>query len=94
MSAKQTFNQQVIADEKQAQKVVDNEAPRYSLSETCYIDDVLYQVRPGVANPEISFSGVPGRYMVPLNAAAKAMVEKHPPREANLDKLLSAPVTK
>lgn len=62
--------------------------PRYRLTEKAYINDVLYEpreVRVGGGDaqtvyPEIQFRGVPGPHMVPINAAAKAMCEKHKER--------------
>lgn len=50
-----------------------SEAPQYQLSEAAYIDDVLYE--PGAT---IKYAGIPGHHMAPLNAAAEAMVKKHP----------------
>lgn len=55
------------------------EAPKYKLLEPAYIDDILYgeekvNSEKGVV---IFFEGIPGPHMKPLNAAARAMFEKH-----------------
>lgn len=76
------------------------EPPKYRLTETSYINDVLHEPdrQPMIFNKEtgeeerrpiiITYLGRPGPHMVPVNAAAKAMYEKHPPASINpIDKL-------
>jgi hypothetical protein len=53
-------------------KEVSKEAPRYVLTEPAYIDDRLY-----AAEQEVTFEGIPGYHMTPINDAAKAMKKKH-----------------
>jgi len=48
------------------------EAPKYELTEAAYIDDVL--LSPGAT---ITYKGIPGHHMEPLNDAARAMKKKH-----------------
>ena len=45
--------------------------PRYRLTEQAYINDVLLAV-----GAEITYFGVPGRHMQPINAAAQVEFEK------------------
>lgn len=68
------------------------EKPRYQLTEKAYINDRLYdpESMPFEENDSgdedslpqrkpliVAYEGIPGAHMVPVNAAAKAMVEKH-----------------
>lgn len=67
------------------------EKPRYQLTEKAYINDRLldpenmpYEEAQGDENelPKrkpliITYEGIPGAHMTPVNAAAKAMCEKH-----------------
>lgn len=56
------------------------EVPQYRLTEVSYIDDVYHdesEVKAGKAI--VYYEGPPGPHMVPLNAAAKAMVAKYKP---------------
>ena len=48
-------------------------APRYRLTESAYIDDQLLE--PGA---EISYEGIPGHHMDPLDDVAREMKRKHP----------------
>jgi hypothetical protein len=60
--------------------------PRYQLTERAYINDVLHdpESRPmddetGERKPLIiTFEGIPGPHMKPVNKAAEEMVKKHP----------------
>lgn len=74
--------------------------PRYQLLETSYINETLYEPdrEPMITDKEtgeeirrpiiITFAGRPGPHMKPVNAAARAMVEKYPPQSINpIDKL-------
>lgn len=66
------------------------ETPRYRLKATCYVNEKLYQVRPETEEkdlPVIEFDGVPGSYMDPINAAARAQVEKHKPKAPDINKV-------
>ncbi len=73
--------------------------PKYRLTQTAYINETLYEPerQPLVQNAEgemvlkaliIEYDGEPGAHMVPVNAPARAMYAKHPPRDMNpVDKL-------
>ena len=60
--------------------------PRYQLIEKAYIDDILHDPESRPMDPEteerkpllVYFDGIPGPHMIPVNEAAKKMVEKHP----------------
>lgn len=77
-----------------------NEAPRYRLTERCYLNDRLYDpdemaldqnaepLEDGTQPRKaliIAFRGVPAHYMEPVNDAAKAMCAKHPDRMRFID---------
>lgn len=79
----------------EAQTTARGEVPKYKLLEKCYLNERLYDpdLQPIDQNAEpndegvlprkdliVAFAGVPGYYMVPVNAAAKAMCEKHKDR--------------
>jgi hypothetical protein len=79
-------------EETQVTKPARGEAPKYKLLEKCYLNDRLYdpELQPidQMAEPNedgtqprkdliVAFKGVPAYYMVPVNAAAQAMCEKH-----------------
>lgn len=49
-----------------------SEAAQYQLTEAAYIDDVLY-----APTQKVTYAGIPGHHMEPLNDAAKAMKKKH-----------------
>lgn len=62
-----------------------NNVPQYRILAPCYINDVLYeqqQIDAANANDgkgiKIWFEGIPGPHLLPVNAAARAMVEKFP----------------
>lgn len=50
------------------------EMPQYRLTEQAYIHDRLVE-----AGEAIYFDGIPGAHMAPLNAEARAMVNKYKP---------------
>lgn len=72
-----------------------NEAPRYRITEKCYLNDRIYdpeaqpfdpsaEVEPGEEPPRkpliVTYRGVPAHYMVPVNDAARKMAERHAER--------------
>ncbi len=59
-------------DDNEEVKQVDISTPRYKLNEAAYINDILH--KPG---DEITYAGIPGHHMDPINAAAKVMKKKH-----------------
>lgn len=67
------------------------EPPQYRLTEPAYIDDRHYdQGMVDSGKAVIFYEGIPGAHMKPLNAAAKAMVKKHPPANINpIDEMTS-----
>ena len=78
-----------MARNDQRKPLVDESIPRYALTEKAYIDDVLYD--PDSPDPrfhEISYTGIPGPHMDPLNDAAVAMKEKHAARQIAIDPIL------
>jgi hypothetical protein len=68
------------------------ECPRYELTEQAYLkaEDESFE-RLHEPKTQIDFRGIPGFHMTPLNEAAKAMVEKHPPKSLDFNKI--TPVT-
>lgn len=64
------------------------ETPRYRLTERAYLkEDGDKFERLVEEGEEIEFRGVPGYHMEPLNAAAKAMVEKHKPQQMDFNRM-------
>ena len=71
------------------------ELPRYRLTEKAYINDRIYdpETQPVDPNSEegelrpliITFTGIPGPHMEPVNEAAREMLEKHPCSKMNFD---------
>jgi hypothetical protein len=63
------------------------QAPRYQVLQKCYLNERLYDPELMPVDPEseeqerkpllITYTGVPAYYLKPVNAAAKAMCEKH-----------------
>lgn len=67
------------------------EKPRYQLTEKAYINDRMYDPETMAFEPDtgdedempkrkpliVVYEGIPGAHMLPVNAAAKAMCEKH-----------------
>jgi hypothetical protein len=67
---------------------------RYRLTERAYIADRVLE--PGTeigSGTEIPFSGIPGPYMEPLDAAAKAAVEAASKDWGTRDPIASLPLT-
>ena len=84
----------------EAQSTPRREAPKYKLTEKAYLNERLYdpELMPidHLAEPledgtqprkdlVVTFDGIPGYYMVPVNGAAKAMCEKHADRMHAVD---------
>lgn len=85
-----------MTDDTQGAAPAHGEPPKYRLSEPAYLNDVHYdQAQVDAGKAIIVWTAPPAHYMVPLNAAAKAMVAQHPPKRidplAELTKVVAPP---